>query len=91
MTRIIEKDGKWYDDNGNYVGITVSLPACKFAIRTSSGDIKPLRLGWVDQFGDFYDLCCLPYSVCIHHCNFFKTKVCRFSPSMRDEGYYVID
>lgn len=91
MKRIILKDEKWYDENGNYVGVTVPISSQQFAIRTLSGDLKPFRLGWVDQLGTFYDICSLPYTVCANHCDLYKTKVCRYSSIMQDEGYYMLD
>ena len=91
MIKVELKNGKWVNSKNEVIGELIQISGKNFAIKTLTGEEKPILMGWLDPTGKFYTICCLPYTVCISNCKLYNTKTCRYNITMGNAGYYVFD
>lgn len=89
MIKLEEKNGMWYDIKGKFIGKIVKVKNSQVMLRTKDGDLKELLYGWLDENGNFYKMCSLPYTYCVANCTQRNAKICRYNIMMTEEGFYI--
>lgn len=89
MIKLEEKNGMWYNINGQFIGRTVKVKNNQVMLKTKDGNYKELLYGWLDQKGNFYRICSLPYIYCVANCTQRNAKICRYNSIMIKEGFYI--
>lgn len=91
MIKLEEKKGKWFNSLGEFVGETTMVANGQVLLKTKEGILKELLYGWIDENGNFYPICALPYTYCATNCAHRWCKVCRYNIFIKNEGYYISD